>query len=402
MARPAKYHTPAEAPAGRFSESLQRLPISELAYRSRHGDRDRIAALLRKGRAETLEDFALLTSPEAGEYLEEMAAVSQRLTQRFFGKAIRLFAPLYLSNECVNVCTYCGFSRNNDIPRLTIPVEVAEEQIAKIARQGFRSLLLVAGEHPKYVSNGYVGECIQAGLRHMPSVALELGPMDAADYAPLVQAGAEGLIVYQESYHQSTYESMHKAGPKKYFAWRMDTAERGYEAGFRRLGIGALYGLYDWRHETMAVAAHARHLLKHCWKAQISVSFPRMRPAAGGYQPDPSFIMSDREMVQVICALRMFLPQVGITLSTRERPELRDGLVKLGVTLMSAGSSTEPGGYEHFDEDTWTPEADQPGEQFHIADERPPVEIAAMIRRQGYEAVWKDFDRALVGTDTST
>ncbi len=402
MARPAKYHTPAQAPVGRFSESLQRLPLSELAYRSRHGDRERIAQLIRKGRAETLEDFAALISPEAGEWLETMAAHSQRLTQRFFGKAIRLFAPLYLSNECVNVCTYCGFSRHNDIPRLTIPVNVAEEQMAKIARQGFRSLLLVAGEHPKYVSNGYVADCIRAALRHMPSVALELGPMDAAEYAPLVQTGAEGLIVYQESYHQPTYESMHKAGPKKYFAWRVDTAERGYEAGFRRLGIGALYGLYDWRYETMAVVAHARHLLKNCWKAQISVSFPRMRPAAGGYQPDPSFLMSDREMVQVICALRMFLPQVGITLSTRESPKLRDGLVKLGVTLMSAGSSTEPGGYDSFNEETWTPAEDQPGEQFHIADERPPVEIAAMIRRQGYEAVWKDFDRALVTTDTST
>jgi len=390
-----KYHEPEAAPSGSFGAAFARLPLSELAYRSRHAPAARVERILQCGEAATLEDFAALLSPAASEYLERMARQSQVLSQRFFGKAIRLFAPLYLSNECVNVCTYCGFSRHNDIPRITMPEAQVEEQTARLAQQGFRSLLLVAGEHPKYVSNGYVERCVRRCLPLMPSVALELGPLAAGAYAPLVQAGAEALIVYQETYHQPTYETLHTAGPKKYFAWRMNTPERGYTAGFRRLGIGALLGLYDWRYEALAVAAHARHLLRTCWKAQVSISLPRMRPATGGFQPDPSFALSDRQLVQVICALRLFLPHVGLTLSTREPAHLRDGLVSLGVTLMSAGSSTEPGGYAHFDETTWTSQEAQPGEQFHIADERPPREIAAMIRRQGYEAVWKDHDQAL-------
>lgn len=391
-----KYHECSDAPADTFSAVFPQLPLAELAATSRTADAARVDAMLRRGRARTLEDFAALIGPAGAERLEELAAHSQRLTQRYFGKAVRLFAPMYLSNECVNVCKYCGFSRHNDIPRITIPVEKVVAQTERLARQGFRSLLLVAGEHPKWVSNGYVAECIRRTLAHMPAVSIELGPMEAADYVPLVEAGAEALIVYQETYFQPTYEELHTAGPKKYFAWRMDTPERGYAAGFRRLGIGALLGLHDWRFEALAVAAHAQHLLKKCWKAQVSVSLPRMRPAAGGWQPNPAFGMDDRQLVQTICALRMLLPHVGVTLSTREPPSLRNGLVPLGVTLMSAGSSTEPGGYDHFDENQWTPTKEQPGEQFHIADERPPVAIAAMIRRHGYEAVWKDFDQALV------
>lgn len=401
MSTARKYHATDEAPRGSFAEAFARLPVSELAYRSRKIDAGRVEAIIRRGQANSLEDFSALLSPAASEHLESLASHSQKLSQRFFGKTVRLFAPLYLSNECVNICTYCGFSRNNDIPRITIPEAQVEEQTEKLARQGFRSLLLVAGEHPKYVSNGYVERCVKRCLPHMPSVALELGPMEVGDYAPLVLAGAEALVVYQETYHQPTYETLHTAGPKKYYAWRMDTPERGYAAGFRRLGIGALFGLHDWRYEAIAVAAHASHLLKSCWKAQVSISLPRMRPATGGFQPDPSFIMSDRELVQLVCALRLYLPHAGITLSTREPAHLRDGLVPLGVTLMSAGASTEPGGYDHFDESSWTPTQEQPGEQFHIADERPPAAIAAMIRKQGYEAVWKDHDQALATAENT-
>ncbi|GHB97061.1 thiamine biosynthesis protein ThiH [Cerasicoccus arenae] len=370
--------------------------MTELAEQSRATNLPQVDAILRRGQVRTLEDFAALISPAASERVEQLAGHSQRLTQRFFGKAVRLFAPMYLSNECVNVCKYCGFSRHNDIPRITIPVTKVVEQAERLARQGFRSLLLVAGEHPKWVSNGYVADCIRQTLPIMPAISIELGPLETVEYAPLVDAGAEALLVYQETYYQPTYEELHTAGPKKYFAWRMDTPERGYEAGFRRLGIGALLGLHDWRYEALAVAAHAQFLLRKCWKAQVSVSLPRMRPATGGWQPNPSYGMNDRELVQTICALRMLLPHVGITISTREPPSLRDGIVPLGVTLMSAGASTEPGGYDHFDENQWKPTREQPGEQFHIADERSPSAIAAMIRSHGYEAVWKDFDQALV------
>ncbi len=384
-----------------FSDIYKTLPIPALAQQAQDTSTATVDGILARGHAQNLRDFAALISPAAKERLEPLAAQAQKVTQRHFGKVIRLFAPIYLSNECVNICQYCGFSRNNPIPRITLPIEQVVDEVEKLARQGFRSLLLVAGEHPKYVSNGYVEEVIRRCLKIMPSIALELGPLEAEPYRPLVAAGCESLIVYQETYHEPTYKELHTAGPKKRYAWRMDTPERAYAAGFRRLGIGALFGLHDWRSEALSVAAHARHLLQHCWKAQISISIPRMRPAAGGFQPDPALLMDDRSLVQLIAAFRLLLPHAGIVLSTREHPTLRNGLVRLGVTHMSAGASTEPGGYSSFDETSWQQtKAEQPGEQFHIADERSPATIAAMIRSQGYEAVWKDFDQSLVSSDT--
>lgn len=382
------------APLRTFSRIFPTLPMPDLVRRSLEADERDVAALARRGRAPTIEDFAMLLAPAAESHLEALCGHSQRLTQKHFGKVIRLFAPLYLSNECVNICRYCGFSRNNPIPRITLSAEQVESEARLLARHGFRSLLLVAGEHPKFVSNGYVAECVERLLPLFPSVALELGPLETPDYLPMVAAGCEGLVVYQETYHEPTYREVHAAGPKKDYAWRMDTPERGYAAGFRRLGIGALFGLYDWRYEAIATAAHARHLLRHCWKAQVTISLPRIRPAAGGFVPRG--LMTDRQLALLIAAIRLFLPHVGIVLSTRESPKLRDGLMLIGVTNMSAGSSTEPGGYSYFDETTFTPARAQPGEQFHIADERPPEAVAGVIRRHGYEPVWKDFDRSLV------
>ena len=383
-----------------FSGIFPTLPLAELASTSGGSSAHDVERILRKGRTCSLSDFATLLSPVADDYLEQMASLSARITERHFGRVIRLFAPLYLSNECINVCRYCGFSRTNPIPRFTVPILQVEKETRLLAAQGFRSLLLVAGEHPKFVNNGYVQSVIERILPTAPSIAIEIAPMETEDYLPIVGAGCEGLVVYQETYHEETYCEMHPSGPKKRFGWRLDTPERGYTAGFRRLGIGALYGLYDWRYEAVATAAHALHLLRHCWKAHLNLSFPRLRPAAGGFAPDERFTISDRELVQLICAFRILLPHAGLVLSTRESRQFRDGVVGLGITQMSAGSSTEPGGYSNFDENQWTPPADQPGEQFHIADERPPAEFARMIRRRGYEPVWKDFDRSLVSATT--
>jgi 2-iminoacetate synthase len=384
-----------------FSDVFSSLNLDDLLERSHTATDAQVRAILANGQARSLEEFAVLLSPAASRHIEEMARHSQRITQRFFGKTIRLFAPIYLSNECVNICKYCGFSRNNPIPRITIPVDQVIEETRKLARQGFRSLLVVAGEHPKYVSNGYVEEVVRKCLEIMPSISLELGPMETEPYRPLVRAGCENLVVYQETYHEPTYRELHVAGPKKHYHWRMDTPERAYEAGFRRLGIGALLGLYDWRYEAMAVAAHSRYLLQRCWKAQISISLPRMRPAAGGFQPEDKYLLDDRGLVQYLTALRMLLPHAGLVLSTREHPSLRNGLVPVGITHMSAGASTEPGGYSHFDENNWSQTREQPGEQFHIADERSPATIASMIRGHGYEPVWKDFDQSLVTAETA-
>ena len=379
-----------------FSDIYQSIPVEAWVQQSLDTSERTLESILRKGRARSPADFAALISPRASNYIEELAHQSNQITQRHFGKTIRLFAPLYLSNECVNICTYCGFSRNNEIPRITIPLEQVVAETKLLANQGFRSLLLVAGEHPKYVSNGYVEKCITHCLEIMPSIAIELGPLETEGYKPLVNAGCEGLIVYQETYHQPTYKVIHPAGPKKNYSWRMDTAQRAYAAGFRRIGLGALYGLYDWRYEALSVAAHALFLLQHCWKAQLSISVLRLRPATGSFTPIQDYLMSDRDITQLVCAFRMLLPHANIVLSTRESPQLRNGLVRLGITTMSAGSSTEPGAYSHYDESNWSPNLEQPGEQFHIADERTPSEIATMISNQGYEPVWKDFDQSLV------
>ncbi len=379
-----------------FSDIYQSIPVEAWVQQSLDTSERTLESILRKGKVRSPADFAALISPRASNYIEELAHQSNKITQRHFGKTIRLFAPLYLSNECVNICTYCGFSRNNEIPRITIPLEQVVAETKLLANQGFRSLLLVAGEHPKYVSNGYVEKCITHCLEIMPSIAIELGPLETEGYKPLVNAGCEGLIVYQETYHQPTYKAIHPAGPKKNYSWRMDTAQRAYAAGFRRIGLGALYGLYDWRYEALSVAAHALFLLQHCWKAQLSISVLRLRPATGSFTPNQNYLMSDRDITQLVCAFRMLLPHANIVLSTRESPQLRNGLVRLGITTMSAGSSTEPGAYSHYDESNWSPNLEQPGEQFHIADERTPSEIATMISNQGYEPVWKDFDQSLV------
>jgi 2-iminoacetate synthase len=357
-----------------------------------------------------LRRFEDLISPKEDSELESLAQESRALTLQNFGRTMRLFAPLYLSNECINNCQYCGFSRDNPILRVTLKPEQVVAEGRHLAHEGFRQILLVAGEHPKFISQTYLADCVRALAPDFSSIAIEVGPMEAADYVPIVEAGAEGLVVYQETYDRQIYGAMHTSGPKRDFNWRLDCAERGYEAGFRRIGIGALFGLARWQEEAVRLAAHAEYILKRCWQAQITVSLPRLRPAAGEFHP--AFSMTDRELAQLICAFRITFPQVGIVLSTRERAELRDALVSLGVTMMSAGSHTEPGGYTGQGAQDLhrtvrgrivAPEF-QNGEdllatgQFEISDERSPAEVAAVLRGRGFEPVWKDWDPALVAS----
>jgi 2-iminoacetate synthase len=347
-----------------------------------------------------VRDFAELISPSAD--LEAMAQEAHELTLRYFGRTIRLFAPLYLSNECINICKYCGFSRDNPILRVTLTPEQVAAEARYLWEQGFRHILLVAGEHPHFVSGNYLRDCVARLHPDWPSISLEVGPMETEQYRPIVAAGAEGLVVYQETYDRSVYAAMHRGGPKTDFDWRWETTERAYAAGFRRLGIGALLGLADWRLEAMAVAAHVDYLLRNCWRAQITVSIPRLRPAAGEFQPPVP--VRDRDLVQFVCALRLTFPEVGIVLSTREPARLRDGLIPLGVTMISAGSHTEPGGYTgQGREDLHLTKAgrriDSEGEyateQFEIADGRSPSEMATVLNAMGYEPVWKDWEGAL-------
>jgi len=352
--------------------------------------------------------FAALIEPKTDAELESMAAESRALTLRHFGRTIRMFAPLYLSNECINSCKYCGFARENPILRVTLEVEEVVREARHLALEGFRNILLVAGEHPKFVSNGYLEQCIARLQPEFPGISLEVGPMETADYVPLVRAGAEGLVVYQETYNREAYSELHTFGPKKDFDWRLACPVRAYDAGFRRIGIGALFGLWHWREEATALAAHLEYLQKRCWKAQITVSMPRLRPAAGDFEPRHP--LGDRDFVQLLCALRICFPQAGIVLSTRESPKFRDAIIPLGVTMISAGSHTEPGGYTGAGRDTLhqtvrgrhvaLDAAERSGAtgQFVISDARRAGEMANSLRRQGYEPVWKDWDQGIAGS----
>lgn len=355
-----------------------------------------------------MERFGSLLEVKTPAQLEAMAREARQITRRNFGRTMRMFAPLYVSNECVNNCSYCGFSRDNaSIMRVTLTIDQVVKEARHLVGQGFRNILLVAGEHPKFVSDGYLEECIRAIREFVPTIGIEVGPMEAPEYERMVKAGCEGLAVYQETYDRAIYADMHTAGPKKDFDWRIACPERGYEGGFRRMGIGALFGLSDWRLEALRLAAHLEHLYKHCWKSTFTVAFPRLRPAAGGFHPLTGF--PDWALVQTICAFRLIFSEVGIVLSTREPAHLRDALAPMGITSMSAGSHTEPGGYTGAGSDDLHQtvkgrrvelvEKDEKARaegQFGIADERSPLEVAAMLSRQGLDAVWKDWDAAIL------
>src|SRR5476651_1209094 len=342
-----------------------------------------------------LRRFTSLLEPKCGVELETMADEAEKLTRQNFGRTMRLFAPLYLSNECVNICKYCGFSRDNPILRMTLSVDQVEAEARHLWAQGFRNVLLVAGEHPKFVSTDYLAQCVARLNAFIPAISLEVGPMETVDYLPSVQAGAEGLVVYQETYDRAAYAELHTAGPKKDYDWRLDCPERAYAAGFRRIGVGALFGLWDWREEAMALAAHLEHLQRTCWMAQLTVSLPRLRPAAGEFQP--LHPLPDREFIQLLCALRLTFPQIGIVLSTREPQELRDAIAASGVTMMSAGSHTEPGGYTGQGKDNLhqtirgkavAATGEKAEGQFAISDERSPETVAIRLRELGLEPVW--------------
>ncbi|NIP97314.1 MAG: 2-iminoacetate synthase ThiH, partial [Akkermansiaceae bacterium] len=361
--------------------------------------------------------FESLLAPRPPARLERLAQRSAALTRRHFGRTMRLFAPLYLSNECVNNCSYCGFSRDNPILRTTLsPGQVATEA-RHLHDLGFRNLLLVAGEHPRFVSEGYLQDCLRRLSPTVPTLGIEVGPMEDQQYAELVGCGAEGLVVYQETYDRGTYSALHTAGPKKNFDWRLECPERAYAGGFRRIGIGVLFGLADWRREALALAAHLEYLHKHCWKAQFTVSFARLRPHAGNHrhQVDPALSLTDRHLVQLICAFRITFPQVGIVLSTREPASLRDQLFPLGVTHISAGSHTEPGGYTgagsddlhrtikgrriDLDSRERNNGCSRATPQFDIDDHRSAPEVVRVLRGQGFDPVWKDWDRAILCPD---
>ncbi|MEX0991870.1 MAG: 2-iminoacetate synthase ThiH [Actinomycetota bacterium] len=373
-----------------FAEVLGVLPFERLLALGRDPAPDAINRVLAADPGDrTLEDLAVLLSASAGERLEELAGESRELTLARFGRTMHMYAPLYLSNECLTTCTYCGFAKDLPISRKTLTPEATLEEARHLLRGGFRSILLLTGEHERLTGVEFLEERIRALAAEVPQLAIEVQVWSEEEYRQLTDAGCEGVTIYQETYHPETYAQVHVAGRKRRYEWRLLGPERAARAGMRRLGIGALFGLHDdWRYEVLAVAAHARYLQRHHWRSQVNVSVPRMRPSASGYRPRA--LLSDRELTQVVCALRLLLPDVGLVLSTREVPAVRDGLFRVGITHVSAGSHTEPGGYEHPDEAT---------EQFEVADLRAPAEVAGRLRELGYEPVWEDWSRVTRGVE---
>jgi 2-iminoacetate synthase len=367
-----------------FHEVLKSHPWREVGRGILRSGEDDVRRAL-AARHPTPEDLLAMLSPAAEPFLEEMAQSAHRLTRQRFGRVIGLFAPVYVSNECINSCVYCGFNRANPVKRLTLTPQRVEAEGRHLHHAGFRHVLLVSGENPHVVTLEYLTWVVDLLRPLFSSISIEIYPLETDEYAELIDHGVDGLVLYQETYDEARFPEFHPRGRKRDFRWRLETPERGGLAGFRRLGVGALLGLGDWRTEGFFLGLHARYLLKTFWRSHVTVSFPRLKPAAGGFEPPHP--VGDAELTQLLVALRLFLPDVGFTLSTREPAHLRDHLIPLGITSMSAGSSTEPGGY------TRDGEAEA---QFQVADERSPREIAEVIQSRGYEPVWKDWDAAFL------
>ncbi len=343
-------------------------------------------ALARPRGTLTLEDLAALLSPAAAPFLEEMAQLSHRLTVERFGRTMQLYAPMYLTNVCANICTYCGFSAQNRIPRKALNDAEILADAAVLKQHGFDHVLLVSGESSRY-GTAYFANALRLLRPQFSSLSLEVQPLETEDYTALGAAGLSAVLVYQETYDPVAYPRHHLKGPKGDVCYRLETPDRLGRAGAKKIGLGALYGLSDWRADSWFVGLHLRHLEKHFWRTRYSLSFPRLRPHEGGDIPVTPF--SERDLVQAACAFRLFSPEVELSLSTRESDRFRNHAFRLGFTSMSAGSRTNPGGY------TSAPDS---LEQFAIDDERSPAEVAVFLRTHGYEAVWKDWDATYDGT----
>jgi len=366
-----------------FSNFLQQQDWCEHSLKLHDTDRRQIERALNREGHGGIEDLRALLSPLAEKsYLEEMACLSRSLTRKRFGKAIRLFAPLYLSNECNNICDYCGFSMDNKIARKTLNDAEILREAGILKKKGFDHLLLVTGESSRLVGVDYLSHALDLLRPHFANLSIEVQPLAIEDYDRLVNHGMHAVMVYQETYHQKSYAQHHIKGKKSNYNWRVDTADRLGRTGVKKIGLGCLYGLTeDWRTDALYCGIHLSYLEKKYWKCAYSMSFPRIRPYEG--EKIVATDISNRHLVQLLCAFRIFNHELELTLSTRESPLLRENLLPLGVTTMSAGSKTNPGGYSE--------EVDSL-EQFMTSDERTPEEISLMLQSKGFDPVWKDWD----------
>ena len=368
-----------------FYEVIKEYPydyVKDLIY---NADENKIKNALYKERL-TAKDLAYLLSPKAEIYLEEMAEISHNITCQRFGKTIRIYAPIYLSNYCTNSCIYCGFNRKNSIPRVALTLDEIKKEAEIVASHGIKNVILVTGDNMKKFSFDMLMQSVKLCAEYFPLVSVEVPSLTFKQYEELHNAGADGLTMFQETYIESLYPSFHPAGPKSDYLYRLDTPERAAAAGMRFIGLGALLGLTDYRIDTFYMCLHAEYLSKKYWRSLISSSFPRIRHAAGEYKPE--YNVTDRNLLQLIFAYRIFLHDAGVNISTREPASLRDKLVYLGATIMSAGSKTEPGGYSAAQDDA---------AQFSIEDNRSVEEFCSTIKKLGFDPVFKDWDNSMQG-----
>jgi len=317
--------------------------------------------------------------------LERLAREAQSLTRQYFGKTIGLYAPLYLSNHCANACVYCGFHAGRDIPRRKLSETEIETECRALAQSGVQTILLLTGESRKDTPPEYLEQAVRIAKKYFAGISIEVYPLETAEYVRLNTAGCDGVTIFQETYDRERYAVLHPAGKKSDYAYRYDTPRRAALGGIRQITIGPLLGLADWRADIFALYDHLRTLEKEFPGVEYALSFPRLQKLND--YADDGYLVSDEDMVKIICLTRILFPRAGLNLSTREQPKFRDRAVHFGITKISAGSLTSVGGY-----------ADKPAGagQFETNDNRSVAEIKTMLERQGYDPVFTEW-RCLAG-----
>ncbi|MEN9523183.1 MAG: hypothetical protein RL065_1560 [Bacteroidota bacterium] len=363
-----------------FQEIFDSYTWTEVSTAIQNKTTDDVETALQNAGNATLQDFMALISPAAKPYLNEMALLSNQLTKKRFGNTIQMYAPVYLSNECQNICTYCGFSFDNKVTRLTLSEKQMHQEFEAIKTLGFDHVLIVTGEANQTVNIEYFIKAIKIAKQYFANISIEVQPLEQEEYEQLHQADVYAVLVYQETYHKANYKNYHPKGKKSNFDYRLETPDRIGKAGIHKIGLGILLGLEDWRTDSFFTALHLNYLEKKYWQTKYSISFPRIRPNESCFQPN--VVMDEKDLAQLICAYRIFNENIELSLSTRESIKFRDNAFKIGITTMSAGSKTEPGGYAINSEAL---------EQFVIDDSRTPQQVERMIKQGGYEVIWKDW-----------
>lgn len=329
------------------------------------------------------EEFRALLSPAAEPFLEEMAHLSAIETKKHFGNSVCLFTPLYISNYCENYCVYCGFNCHNKIRRARLDIDQIEKEMKAIADTGLEEILILTGESRKKSDVAYIGEACKLAGKYFRMVGIEVYPMNSEDYAYLHQCGADYVTVFQETYNADKYETLHLAGHKRVFPYRFNAQERALKGGMRGVAFAALLGLDDFRKDAFATGMHAYLLQRKYPHAEISFSCPRLRPIVNHADINPKDV-HERQLLQVMCAYRLFMPFAGMTISTREREGFRDHVIGLAATKISAGVSTGIG--SHSDDSS-----QQGDDQFEIADGRNVEEMVRAIKARGLQPVMNDY-----------